>query len=79
MALTTAQATIQERAIEFARRKKNEIARRLTDLSIYPPEDKPVSVFMAGSPGASKTEASKVLLEEFGESILRIDPDDLRS
>jgi predicted ABC-type ATPase len=79
MALTTAQATIQERAIEFARRKKNEIARRLTDLSIYPPEDKPVSVFMAGSPGAGKTEASKVLLEEFGESILRIDPDDLRS
>lgn len=79
MALTTAQATIQERTIEFARRKKNEIARRLTDLSIYPPEDKPVSVFMAGSPGAGKTEASKVLLEEFGESILRIDPDDLRS
>lgn len=78
MSLTTAQAKIQERAGEFARRHKKAIARRLTDLSVYPPEEQPVSVFMAGSPGAGKTEASKVLLEEIGENILRIDPDDLR-
>lgn len=39
----------------------------------------PVSVFMAGSPGAGKTEASKELLKLLGDGKgLRIDPDDLR-
>ena len=33
---------------------------------------------MAGSPGAGKTEASKALIEDFHESILRIDADELR-
>lgn len=47
-----------ERAKEFARRNKKAISRRLTDVSIYVPEAEPVSVFMAGSPGAGKTEAS---------------------
>lgn len=79
MELTDTQLRIQEHATEFARRNKKAIARRLTDPSIYPPEEQPVSVFMAGSPGAGKTEASKALLEKFGENILRIDPDDLRS
>jgi UDP-N-acetylglucosamine kinase len=42
-----------------------------------------VSVFMAGSPGAGKTESSKELLAELESNepktrILRIDPDDLR-
>lgn len=47
------------------------------------PDQEPVSVFMAGSPGAGKTEASKSLLSklenvEKGRKILRIDPDELR-
>ena len=79
MKLTAAQLEIQATATEFARHNKKAIARRLTDRSIYPPEEQPVSVFMAGSPGAGKTEASKALLEDFGNDILRVDPDDLRS
>ena len=79
MKLTVSQLKIQEHATEFARRNKKAIARRFTDRLIYPPEEQPVSVFMAGSPGAGKTEASKALLEKFGESILRIDPDELRN
>ncbi|MGH7973476.1 MAG: zeta toxin family protein [Limisphaerales bacterium] len=42
-------------------------------------EEHPVSVFMAGSPGAGKTEASIELIARFGSPILRIDPDELRS
>ena len=41
-----------------------------------------MSVFMAGSPGAGKTEASIELLSQFdenGSKVLRIDPDELRS
>lgn len=67
--------------MEFARANKKEIAKRLTDVTVYLPEENPVSVFMAGSPGAGKTEASISLLESFsddGSQILRIDPDELR-
>ena len=38
-----------------------------------------MSVFMAGSPGAGKTEASLELLKKLGgEAVIRIDPDELR-
>ncbi len=40
-------------------------------------ETNPVSIFMAGSPGAGKTETSKQLLRNAGH-ILRIDADELR-
>lgn len=74
---------IQHRAITFARKNKKVIAKRLTDRDMYPPERDPVSVFMAGSPGAGKTEASIELLDFLRTNedwrVLRIDPDDLRS
>lgn len=74
---------IKEKAVEFARKNKKKIAKRLTDKAIYPKEADPVSVFMAGSPGAGKTESSLELLKfiesEGGSPILRIDPDELRS
>lgn len=74
---------IKNEAIRFARKHKNEIAKRFTDPGVFLPDQEPVSVFMAGSPGAGKTEASKSLLSklekvEKGGKILRIDPDELR-
>lgn len=69
-------------AEEFARANKKRIAKELTDKSIYEPDDVPVSIFMAGSPGAGKTEYSKNLIERFEKSqrhrVVRIDGDDLR-
>lgn len=38
----------------------------------------PVSIFMAGSPGAGKTEFSKYLTERLGGNMVRIDADDVR-
>lgn len=81
MQLTAEQETIKERALAYARKNKNSIAKAFTDRSKFPSEELPVSVFMAGSPGAGKTEASIELLDQFSNSdmeILRIDPDDLR-
>jgi len=81
MKLTSDEEAIQEEALKFARKQKKEISKRLTDTSRFTPEDEPVSVFMAGSPGAGKTEASielLAILEEKGAEILRIDPDALR-
>ncbi len=78
--MTPAENDISEEALRFARSNKKSIARRLTDRAIYPPEESPVSVFMAGSPGAGKTEASIALVNLFADvSILRIDPDELRN
>lgn len=68
-------------AWDYAKANRAAIARRLTDPKKYPGETSPVSVFMAGSPGAGKTEASIELLKKFeGDTpILRIDPDELRT
>ena len=81
MELTPEEREIQEAALAFARKNKKTIAKWHTDKTRFTPEDEPVSVFMAGSPGAGKTEASIELLanvEESGCEILRIDPDELR-
>jgi predicted ABC-type ATPase len=73
---------IEAEAVDFARAHKDEIARELTDPSKFGADTAPVSVFMAGSPGAGKTESSRHLIERLsggGHAVLRIDSDDLRS
>lgn len=62
----------------WARTNKKRFAKDLTDVNRYPGETTPVSVFMAGSPGAGKTESSKALVEKLKEPTLRIDPDEFR-
>lgn len=78
MPLTEEEARIEQEALDFARSKKKDIAKQLTDPAIYLPEENPVSVFMAGSPGAGKTEASVELIKTIGTPVIRIDPDELR-
>ena len=79
--MTQEEQKIADEAVSFAKSNKKNIARRRADKALYPPElGEPVSVFMAGSPGAGKTEASIALLNLFTDTaILRIDPDELRS
>lgn len=76
------QDEIRKVAIDFAKENRNQIANELTELSSFMPDDHPISVFMAGSPGAGKTEFSKELLgilEVDGQrKVVRIDGDDLR-
>ena len=78
--MTNEEITLQ--ALEFAKKNKLRIARELTDPNKYKPTDHPVSVFMAGSPGAGKTEFSKNLAKDLhkggGVNVVRIDGDDLR-
>ncbi len=75
---------IQAAAIEFAKKNKNRIAKELTDTGKYPPDAVPVSVFMAGSPGAGKTELSKSLIGILGRDskikheVIRIDGYEIR-
>ena len=74
---------IKTQAEEFARANKKRLARELTDTSRYVPDDIPISVFMAGSPGAGKTEYSKNLIEILEKNkkhkVIRIDGDEVRN
>jgi predicted ABC-type ATPase len=77
--MTPEESAIEEQALAFAKANRRAIAKRLTDPQIYVPERDPVSVFMAGSPGAGKTEASLELIKKLGSPVIRIDADELRS
>ena len=74
---------IRAEAIVFAKRNKMSIARALTDPAKFHPEERPISVFMAGSPGAGKTEFSKSLISIIEEArycnVVRIDTDEIRA
>jgi predicted ABC-type ATPase len=81
MELSVKENEIKQIADTFAKIHKDEIAKEVTRTDIFLPEENPVSVFMAGSPGAGKTESSKNLIQKFSKKdgqILRIDPDELR-
>jgi UDP-N-acetylglucosamine kinase len=79
--MTEEEKRIEESAIAYAKDNKKTIAQELTSLDRFPPDQIPVSVFMAGSPGAGKTEASQNLIKTFSPkgNLLRIDTDEIRS
>ena len=82
--MTPEEQKLSDEAIAFVKRRKKGLITSFADLTVYPPAEKPVSIFMAGSPGAGKTETSKRLIEMLGiepdkQSIVRIDPDDIRT
>ena len=68
---------IQEEAVAYAKLIGKSTAVQLTQN--FEPDDFPVSVYMAGSPGAGKTESAKRLIEERGGGVLHIDPDAYRA
>ena len=79
---TAAEASFIEHAIAFVKANKTRLSAHITDTTRHPRETEPVSVFMAGSPGAGKTETARAYAAQFsqqGDEVLRIDPDDYRS
>lgn len=77
MELSAADIALRDQAMRWAKANRKAIAAELCEP--HPSEEKPVSVFMAGSPGAGKTEASIALIKKFGGHVVRIDPDELRA
>ena len=69
-----------DKAIKEAKKMKKEIARKLVDH--LPQEESAVSVFMAGSPGAGKTETARNMIksfrDEYGVELVHIENDELR-
>lgn len=73
---------IKHVAEEYARANRKQIAKEHTDPGKFVADDIPTSFFMAGSPGAGKTEYSRnflTLLEaQLNHRVIRIDADELR-
>lgn len=68
-----------DKAIDFVKKNQKEIIARF--IGNVMPVAKPISIFMAGSPGAGKTEFSTHLIGEIlgaEDTIVRIDPDEIR-
>lgn len=71
---------LAEEAIKYVKAHQKEIVRHHT--AGFIPSSRPISIFMAGSPGAGKTEFSRRLVADAlgGDTkhMLRIDPDEVR-
>ena len=71
---------LTDQAIHWVKENQKQIVTHFAG-QFEPAPEVPVSIFMAGSPGAGKTEFSKRLIEHFEDHskyIIRIDPDEVR-
>jgi predicted ABC-type ATPase len=69
-------------AVEFVKKHKKELLLSLADIQQVPTDVAPVAIFMAGSPGAGKTEFAEDFLKlstRDWKGIVFIDPDRLRN
>ncbi len=76
--------SISDEAITFIKSHRRELIDRFCRLSDYPRSLNPFTMFMAGCPGAGKTEFSKSIIPELQkrdpeQRIVRIDADEIRS
>ncbi|MDO8482887.1 MAG: zeta toxin family protein [bacterium] len=81
--MTPEEQSVADEAIKYIKVHKNDLIARFADTTTYPKVPTPVTVFMAGSPGAGKTEFSKRFIgrfeKKFPVKIVRIDPDEIRT
>ena len=77
--MTDEELKIEAEAIEYIKSHKKEILERFCPADLCHSVDNPTSLFMAGSPGAGKTEISKSFMKRFEDIPVRIDADEIRS
>jgi UDP-N-acetylglucosamine kinase len=70
---------VERNAKDFIKEHKSDLITLFADPRVYKSVDNPVSLFMAGSPGAGKTEVSKGLTKKFLHNPIRIDADEIRA
>lgn len=70
---------LKKEAQKFIRTHMDVLFRKFADDAVYKPDSFPVTVFMAGAPGAGKTEISQSLVVQFTSQAVRIDADEIRA
>lgn len=68
---------IKQKAAEYIKNNKDHLIKKFAPEDEYPPEENPISIFMAGCFGAGKTEFASSYTEE-DKSIVIIDADEIR-
>ena len=76
--MVTRQIKIQADAFDWIKKHKKDLFLKFADISLYEQDPYPTTVFMAGSPGAGKTEFSRRLAELFKQKPVIIDADEIR-
>ncbi len=64
--------------VEYIKSNKKILIQKFANPAIYESKKIPATIFMAGSPGAGKTEFSKNLIEILKKPLVRIDADEIR-
>lgn len=80
--MTKEEEKLSQQAVRYVKKNKDEIIEKFAGKD-FPPDKNPISVFMAGSPGAGKTEVSVRFLEILEKErnykkVVRIDADEIR-
>jgi predicted ABC-type ATPase len=68
-----------EAAFRWIKTQNKKLIEKFANSAEYISDTQPMSFFMAGSPGAGKTEISKRLIAHFKQKPIRIDADEIRS
>ncbi len=66
-------------AVLWVKKNKNLILERFADPKKFPKEKHPLTIFMAGSPGAGKTETAKAVIKRLPLPVVHIDADAIRA
>ncbi len=75
--MTPEEQALSDAAHRYIKEHSDEVIKQFSGNSV--PVATPVSLFMAGSPGAGKTEVSKGLIRQFDTMPVRIDADEIRA
>lgn len=67
-----------DKAFQWIKTQRKRLIEKFANSSEYVLDTQPISFFMAGSPGAGKTEISKRLVSHFEQKPIRIDADEIR-
>ncbi len=73
---------IEIQAINYVKSNKKKLIKDFASIDSFPKDSFPISIFMAGSAGAGKTEMSRALIKifdkKYNKKIVRIDADEIK-
>lgn len=76
--MASSEDKLRAQAKQWVKVNRKKLIAEFCNQDQFPKTDNPVTIFMAGSPGAGKTELSQSLSDEFGGGFVRIDADEIR-
>ena len=70
---------LSDEAVRWVKLHHKDLIDKFADAAEYSADARPTTLFMAGSPGAGKTEISKRFISGFKQKPIRIDADEIRT